>query len=84
MFAINPLAYWPEDPNGWLRHLVIGLLMGAILVRFRLGAIWFWIAVLIAVGKEFADSFIEYADILWTIGGTAFPKLIAKWQTFNH
>lgn len=73
---LNPLAYWPQDPNGWLRHLVVGLIMGLVVVKFKLNKYYLILAIAIAIGKEIFDEFMEWQDIVLTIGGTLFVKWI--------
>lgn len=75
---VNPFRFWEEDPHGWTRHLFVGLVMGLIASRFNLGKIYLWLCVFIAIGKEFTDEFIEIADIIITMIGIFYHKLIKR------
>lgn len=63
--------YYSFDPNGWVRHFVVGLVFCLIFRRYSLP-----VALFVAVGKEFHDgqfSFFAVCDVLFTIA----PALIS-------
>ncbi len=45
---MNPFAYFESDPNGYIRHLIVGLLSYALLKTFNIKLYWvaiFWIVI---------------------------------------
>jgi len=76
---ISPLGYWPSDPNGYLRHLIVGAVLVLVLKRLNQPTT-FMIIIFVALGKEAADvlwlnSFWSWMDIVFTISPLVFLKL---------
>lgn len=76
-----PWRYWETDPQGWLRHVIVGVIFGIWIALTPEGKKMIPIAclVLITLGKEVYDyqakGFAQVADIVFTFLG-AIPGLI--------
>ena len=78
---INPFDYWPSDPNGYLRHVIVGAIMVLVFAKFN-QSVSFAIILLVALAKELADafwldSFWSWLDIVLTLAPYVFLKLSA-------
>ena len=66
--VINPFAYFESDPNGYIRHLIVGVLTFALLKTFNLKIYWLLI---LAISKEcfdlLAKANFDLVDIMFTI-----------------
>jgi hypothetical protein len=69
--SINIFDYWSFDPNGFIRHLLVGAVLSVLLLKINyrfVAAIIFSVA----LGKEFLDllafrKFFSFADVAFTV-----------------
>ena len=49
-------SYWEIDPNGWGRHMFVGMILMLLAKGTRKYALFFFTALFLALLKEFYDS----------------------------
>ena len=81
--SINIFDYWSFDPNGFIRHLLVGAALSVLLLKINyrfVAAIIFSIA----IGKEFLDLFVldkffSFADVAFTVAPFLYFIFINKY-----
>lgn len=75
---MNPFAYFESDPNGYIRHLIVGLLSYALLKTFNIKLYWL---VILAISKECFDLLVKGHFDLVDIAFTISPLIM---ETFTY